>query len=165
MAMAIDLDRGVLIRKVRNANMKIFMYLDTPGEYFNVHGKEVPIQLASAAGFETEKYAKEKYKRDKMAEFRYKMEQELDIEAEGAPAKVLAERAGYKVVETALGYANVFDPDGLKLNERPITEAEAKLLLDFMAPPVEEPVKVKGKTKTAKDVAAEAALAEVIPEE
>ncbi len=143
--MAINLDRGVLIRKVRSANMKIFMYFDTPGVYYNVHEKEVPEGLAIAAGFDTDKYSKLKFKREKMREFEKTIEAQLAMEEEDAaqPPKVLAERGGFKVIDAKLGNVWVLDEDGEKMNDRPINVPTGMLLLDQLAGPATKGKKAK----------------------
>lgn len=153
---SIDLDRGVMIRKAQGPNMKIFMYIDEPGVYYNVHGGEVPKDLAKLAGYDVEKYAKLKWKRDRMSEFQAQIERELEIENSEEPAKIIASEKGFEVrAHGGLGAVDVFDPDGGKLNDRPITEAEGLLLLKFMAGEQPAP-KNKGKAKDGKP-AAEAA--------
>lgn len=139
---AIDLNRGVLIRKMRDANMKIFMYFDTPGIYYNVHGKEIPEAVARAAGFETERYAKQRLKREKMKEFERTIEAQLAMEAEDdAPPAILAERGEFKVIDAKLGNVWVIDASGDKMNERPITQEAGMLLLTVLAgEPAQEPV-------------------------
>lgn len=130
---AIDLDRGVLIRKVRDANMKIFMYFDTPGVYYNVHGKEVPEAVAVSAGFDVAKYSKQRFKREKMKQFEKEIELQLSLEDEGdAPPAVLAEAGGFKVLDAKLGNVWVVDAEGEKMNDRPITEAAGMKLLEVL---------------------------------
>lgn len=142
----IDLDRGVLIRKHSGASMYVYMYIDTPGVYFNAHGNEVPEALAKAAGFDVETFGKERYKREKMQEFRGQLDRELEVAT--VKEKVIAKRDGYRVVARPLGTADVYDPDDQKLNDKPITEAEAMLLLDFMAPKPKAKGKGSGSSKS-----------------
>lgn len=150
---AIDLNRGVLIRKVRSANMKVFMYFDTPGVYLNVHGKEVPEAVAEAAGFDIAKYAKQRLKREKMQEFEKTIEAQLAMEdeAEDVAPKVLAEAGGFQMIDAKLGNVWVIDADGERMNDRPINAAEGKLLLDVLSAPAP---KGKPKLKTADETAA-----------
>lgn len=135
MALAIDLNRGVLMRKYRAANMQVYMYFDTPGIYFNVHGKEVALDVARAAGFDVDRYAKMKLKREKMREFEQTIEAQLAMEDEsGEGPAVLAERGGFKVIDAKLGNVWVVDADGEKMNDRPISEKAGLLLLDQLVP-------------------------------
>jgi len=144
---AIDVRRGVNIRRHRAQMMYIYMYFDDPGVYYNKHGHEVPAALAAEAGFEVEKYAKERYKKQRMAEFKTKLEQELTAAEEAPTDTVLAERGGFKLVKLGEKHGKVFDTDGNPMNERPILLADAEALLEALAPtPVEVAVEVKPKT-------------------
>lgn len=157
---SIDLDRPFLMRKAVGMNMKIFMYFDEPGVYVNVHGKPVPVELANKAGFDTKKWAKAKLKNDKIAEFRAKVEQELDMEPEDDEEVILAEKSGFKIVQRPLGLADVYDADGEKLNDKSITVAEAELLLDLMTDGEGKTGKPAKSPSKAKDGAENAATAE-----
>lgn len=147
MANGINLDRPFLMRKAHDVNMKIFMYFDQPGVYLNVHGGTVPDTIAEKAGFDIKRYAKAKLKAERMAAFREQVEAELEDDTE-TESKVLYEQAGFKVIGLALGMANVLDPDGEKLNDKPISIEEAELLVKMMTEPQ---TKQKGKVKGAED--------------
>ncbi len=130
---SIDLDRPYLMRKATDVNMKIYMYFDQPGVYLNAHGKEIPDTIAIKAGFDVKRWAKQKYKMERMEKFREQVEAELEADDDVTEDKVLGTKAGYKIIGRPLGLADVYDPDGEKLNERAIPVAEAELLMNMMA--------------------------------
>lgn len=144
---AIDVRRGVNIRRHRGQMMYIYMYFDDPGIYYNKHGHEVPATLAAEAGFEVDKYAKERYKKARMAEFKSKLELELTA-AEDAPTDtVLKERGGFKLVKLGEKHGKVFDESGQPMNDRPVLLSDAEALFNHLAP--EEPAKPKAAPKQA----------------
>jgi hypothetical protein len=68
MALAIDLDRGVEYRAAGQHGASVYMYVDTPGEYFDAHGNPVNDELAAATGFDVKKHRLLHAKAVKMAE-------------------------------------------------------------------------------------------------
>lgn len=144
---AIDVRRGVNIRRHRGQMMYIYMYFDDPGIYYNKHGHEVPAQLAAEAGFEVDKYAKERYKRARMNEFKSKLEQELMAADEAPTDTVIAERGGFKLVKAGERHGKVFDSEGFAMNDRPVLMEDAEKLFNHLAPvdPVESKPKAAPK--------------------
>lgn len=130
----IDLNRGVEIHRHRASGMYVYMYIDTPGVYLNHFGKPVDEALAEQAGYEVVRLGKEKLKRERMASAMSAIERELALADSAVAEVILEERGGYKVVQLALGNANIFDDEGNKLNSKPIPEQEARLLLTHMVP-------------------------------
>lgn len=149
-SIGINLDRPYLMRKATDVNMKLFMYFDQPGVYLNIHGKPVPETVAVKAGFDVKKWAKQKLKNDRMEKFREQVERELEAEDgdDEIETKTIYEVEGFKVIGRALGLADAYDADGEKLNDKPISVEEAKLLVDLMAGGDETP-SPKGKTAKA----------------
>ena len=133
MTEAIDVRRGVMIKRHRASGMQVYMYFDTPGVYLNPHGGTVSEELAAQAGFDTKQYAKERLRRDRMASAMSAIEAELALSADNAE-NVIEERDGFKIIELALGNANVVDEDGHLMNPVPIPVAQAKELLKHLAP-------------------------------
>lgn len=142
-AKKIDVDRGVLMKRHAPTNTQVYMYVDTPGEYLNAFGHKVIDQLAKEAGFKVDILSRGRMKRERMAKFKSEMEAELDLIAEGEQ-KVIAERDGFKVVELALGNANVLDENDDRMNTVPMPVKQAMALLDALAPEAEKP---KGKAQ------------------
>lgn len=143
--MSINLDRGVTMRQIVAFNdpknprkyepdinyggMAVYMYKDTPGVYFDVHGKEIPEVIAAKAGFPVGKLAKARRRKEAVAaleaEFRRELEVE-DIEEE----TIVAEAGAYKVVALPMGRARVVDREtGDSVTPVPLPLEAAKVLL------------------------------------
>ena len=129
----VDADRGYVMKRHAPTNTQVFMYVDTPGAYLNAFGHPISDKMAKEAGFDTDKLSRERMKRERMEKFQNEMEAELDLVAAGKQ-KVIAERGGFKVVELALGNANVYDEDDDLMNTVPMPVKQAKALLDALTP-------------------------------
>lgn len=125
--MVIDYDRGVT-HKRHPSGLDVYMYKDQPGVFLNAFGREVTPDLAAAAGFDTDHLLKEKAKRERMALAMAAIEEEFEGEAKQVKAK-----GEFKVVHVGFGRHNLLDPDGNKLNPRPLTKEEALKLLEQVA--------------------------------
>lgn len=134
MSSKIDLNRGVHCTRDRLTGMYIYMYIDTPGVYLSEHGTPVSEVLAKAAGFDTAKYAKERLRRERSAEFNSKLAAELDMLEHEDDEKVVYTVGGWKVIEVGAGFASVKDPDGNRVTAAPIPVEAAKGLLDKIVP-------------------------------
>lgn len=148
----IEWGRG-LIASRHPSGVMVYMYYDTPGSYINVLGKPVSEAMAAEAGMDVAKFSKMKARSDKMAAFKEAVEAELELDVTAEQEVVLASKGGYKVVKLALGNARVVDEATEEvLNPKPITEAEAMLLLehltaDVTGPETETPAAPETKTK------------------
>lgn len=141
--MAIDYDRGVEKHVVPVTKVKVFMYLDRPGEFINAFGTEVDDELARAAGFDVDKWRKVKLKRERMAEAQRFIENELDLEYEVEEQNIVQEAEGFKLVRIGEGGYIVLDPDGNKLVPLPLPKASAEGLFKQLVPKKEPKVKDK----------------------
>jgi len=115
----IDVDRGVSIRQVvkfdgpkfepdeKYGGLTVYMYKDTPGVYFDVHGNKLPDAIAKRAGYPVERLAKARAKREAMQHFEQRLSQELAMEAD--EEVILAEEGGWKVLGLPMGRAKVVD--------------------------------------------------------
>lgn len=86
---AIDRSRGAHIR-IHGSGMRVVMYPDSPGEYFDGVGKPTTEKIAKEAGFDVELHQKQKRRNAAKRKF----EDTLDIhfdEAQDALAKLLDE--------------------------------------------------------------------------
>ncbi len=165
--MPIDIDRGVTIRQIVAFNdpsnprkyepdinyggMAVYMYKDEPGVYYNAHGQVVPEPIAERAGFPTAKLAKAKRRRDAVAALEAQFRAELDADEQEAEI-VLAEGAGYKVVQLPMGRAKVVDADtGLAVTPVPMPVEAAKVLFgELTKTPGEAKLDEPSPTKGAK---------------
>jgi hypothetical protein len=140
---AIDIDRGVSMRQVVRfhkdnphkfeadplyGGMTVYMYKDTPGVYYDVHGRNVPEGMAAKAGFDVSKMAKMRRKREAMADFERQMAQALAME--DSEEEILATKGSWKVVGMPMNRAKVVD---IETNEAvtpvPMPREDALILL------------------------------------
>lgn len=142
MPMEIDVDRGVSIRQItkfenqhkftpdaKYGGLTVYMYKSEPGIYYDVHGRLVPEGLAGMAGFEVEKNAKLRNKRDAMAKFEKRLAQELAIETEDEEV-VIVEEGDWKVVALPMERAKIVDKaTGEAVTAVPMPRADALVLL------------------------------------
>jgi hypothetical protein len=123
--MALDLNRGVKTRFHPNG-MKVSMYLDDPGTYLDDLGKPFPDELAKQAGFDLDKWRKEKLKLQKLAAFKKQLDQEY-ASAEEQLATELSRNGGHDVRAIGGGQYALFGKDGSKVMVG--TKAEIELMV------------------------------------
>lgn len=133
----IDYDRGVSFQLHPKTGMNIYMYKDAPGHYINAFGSPVSDALAREAGFDIERFGKEKIKRERMAIAMGAIERELEAQGDAKPEPVY-EKAGFKVYDIGLGRHNVVDPDGNQLNASPLSREIADVLIRELTPKEED---------------------------
>ena len=129
----IDYDRGVIFMTHQPTGANVYMYTDTPGVYLNAFAKPVGDDMAREAGFPVEKYAKEKVRRERMAQAMEAIDSELSKVAEDEH-QVLSDVKGFKVIDIGLGRHNVQDPDGNVLNSVPLSIEVANKLVERLVP-------------------------------
>ena len=122
----IDLDRGVIICN-HSAGFNVYMYVDTPGVYLNAYGAEVPIGIASEAGFDTERNGKLRQRRERMAKAMQEIEKDLALV--DRVHEVLMEQAGLKLVHVGFERYIIEDADGNNLTKQPLTKEQGENLL------------------------------------
>lgn len=145
----IDYDRGVIIRSHAISGMDVYMYVDEPGRYLTAHGTEVPEQIAKEAGYDVEKLAKDRVRKERKIQATEAIDRELSDE-QNVVEDVVAERNGFKLVSIGLGRHHLKDPEGNQLTGQSLPYESGMKLLDSMAgKEVEVPV-VKQVEKNAK---------------
>lgn len=149
---AIDLNRGVECRFERVTGMEVYMYFDEPGKFFSAHGTPLPDSLAKSCGYDVEKLAKVRLKKERQAQAIAALDAEF---AEGgAVNELVAEADGFKMIHIGYERYNVTDADANVLNPRALTRPEAEALFKAFAPnwdgaaKAETPAKA-GKAKSA----------------
>lgn len=138
----IDYDRGVIINVHQATGMDVFMYVDDPGVFLTAHGKVVPDEIASEAGYDTTKLAKERDKKSRKAQAMQMIDDEL-ADDKDVKEEVVEERNGFKIVATGLGRHYLIDPDGNRLTSISQPLEAAKKLLNGMAGPAISDKKAK----------------------
>lgn len=129
--MKVDVNRGVLIKRHGPTGMHIYMYHDTPGDYFDAHGHTIPAKLAKDAGFDTARHLRLKERASRLARANAAIDEELSLMGESGE-EVIEEAKGFKVVRLPLGNAMVYDEEGNQILNEPIAEAQAKLIFRHM---------------------------------
>lgn len=142
----IDYDRGVTFSVEPSSGMNVYMYDNEPGVYRNIHGLIISAELAKKAGFDIEKYGKEKIKRERMAIAMSAIEAELEHvpEAKKTPIRT---KCGFKIMDIGLERYNVEDPDGNVLNTVAMSKPIADTLFDQLTKECKEDEKKVAKVK------------------
>jgi hypothetical protein len=135
MVNAINYDRGVIFKEHPANGMKIYMYVDKPGEYLTIHGHVIGQSLADEAGFDVARYGRERLKRERMSQAAALIEAEL--EKNTVEEEVVHEQGGWKVVSIGLGRHKVQDPDGNTITNVYMPKEQAMLLVGQLAPKAE----------------------------
>lgn len=154
MAEKIDVDRGVVLQQIvafdktntskftpdpKYGGMSVYMYVDEPGIYYDVHGNKLPEAMAKMAGFDVQKHAKLKKRREALADFDKQMAAQLDME--GDEVEIIKEQGDWQVIALAAGRAKVVDKDtGLPVTATPLPRADALALLTMLNAPSAEGV-------------------------
>lgn len=123
---AIDYNRGVTAREEPASGVRVYMYKDAPGLYYDAHGHEVSEKLARRAGFNVPDLRRERLKRDAIKKSMDEIEASYEQEKREKKEKIIKEEGGYKIVERAFGRCWVIGPDNAQLSDKPLTREEAK---------------------------------------
>lgn len=130
--MKIDLDRGVSIR-VHGSGMRIYMYKDEPGVFYDPTGGRVKPELAAEAGFNVEELTRERKKLAALAAAKRRIDEEFAT-AEDDMRSILSVDTGHEVRHLGFGNYAVFDASGRQLTKRAMTKAQATALLEGLIP-------------------------------
>lgn len=133
----LDLDRGVVIKRHQKFGVYVAMYTDEPGVYRDARGQLVAEKFAASAGFDTARYAKERRKREKLADFMAGLAADMEA-AQNDEDVILEQSEDYRVVQLPMGRAKVVGADGAQLHPLPLTEAEARILFRELAGEADE---------------------------
>jgi len=147
----IDVNRGCHIRFTRGSaagvgiveGMAVYMYVDTPGVFYNDHGKIVPPEFAVSAGFDTETLLKQ---RRKAVAIRDAMELVEKQFTEHQTRELIAEQGEYRVVHIGNELYQVEFEDGTAM-ARPVNKAIALATFQALAGVDETPEAPKAAAK------------------
>jgi hypothetical protein len=115
----IDAPGGAQIRFTGDG-MAVYMLFREPGIYLNDHNRRVPDAIAAEAGFDVERWGKERRKREAVAKATAAIDAEYNVSTQ---RRTLIEHEEYRVVEIQPGYCNIEFDDGTILNARgPVSE-------------------------------------------
>lgn len=149
----IDVDRGVMQCTHKASGMRISMYIDTPGVYFDDHLNPLPASLAKAAGFPTETLEKKRRMAQEMAKVKASLTAQLQI---GSTQEVYKEAGRYRVLHFPETGMAVVESDGERLTPTPVALGVAIVLFD-------ELVKEMGEGSAAEQVDASSTEATPTP--
>lgn len=144
----IDVNRGVMY-SYHSSGMRIFMYLDEPGIYFDDHLGHVPDRVAAEAGFNVQRFAKLRLRNMEVAKVKAALDAKLDIQD---IKTVLREQGRYRLVQYDNGMARVETDEGPLTPVPmgvPIAEALFKSLTED--PELNPPKEPETKTEAAAD--------------
>lgn len=133
----INYNRGVMIRDHGSLGVKVYMYLDDPGLYLNVHGKPIAETLAKQAGFDVVEYRKRRSMKLATTEFERKLR--AQYEAETQETLVVETKGLMRIVD--LGHGRFYvqsSMDGTEwenLHKEPLGLEMAKTLLAGLGEP------------------------------
>lgn len=128
--MSIDLNRGVTSRK-HPAGVRIYMYLDEPGGYYDERGRAVNRKMARAAGFDVDRDVINQEKNARLTQYR----RELDAEFASRSAELdragemSAQGDGIAVIPLGAGGFKV-TVDERTVTDHPVTIEEAEKLVE-----------------------------------
>lgn len=130
----IDVNRGVVSRLHRETGVRVYMYWDKPGYYYDEHHNSLAEEFAGSAGFPVREHAKDRFKAEKMEAFSAQVQAQLAAAEEAQDKEVIAEKGGYQVLAMPYGTAIVVDETGNKMTPLPVAKAHALGLLDALVP-------------------------------
>lgn len=155
MPQAIDVNRGVMVKRDTASGMYIYMYIDTPGVYYNGLGREVPEALAASVGYDTATFAREKRKRQMMTEAMGAIEAELELAQSAKTEDILREQGGYKVIGVGTNMAHIAEAEtGERITTTPVPVELAMATMDKLVGPAQakpKAVETAPKTTTSKE--------------
>lgn len=128
----IDYDRGVIINIHQASGMDVYMYVDDPGKFLTAHAQIVSDAIAKEAGYDVEKLAKDRVKKERKAQALQMIDNELSDDKD-IKEDVVDERNGWKIVSIGLGRHHLNDPDGNRITSVPQPLEAAQKLLNGMA--------------------------------
>lgn len=128
----VDYDRGAIIQTHPGTGMDVFMYVDTPGKYFDAHLNAVPDNIAREANYNVEALAKERLRMERKLQASAIIDKEI-ADDDSLKEEIVSERNGFTVVTIGKGRHNVKDPDGNILNAHPLPKEMAEKLFSAMA--------------------------------
>lgn len=123
--LGIDLNRGVTMRMEPDSGIRVCMYKDEPGNFYDLKGRILPESFAKKSGFDIKELEKQKKYNKALNGAREALNDEYSGVAE---QEVLEEIGEFKAVKCAYGNADVYR-NGDKMNSVAIKANEAIALV------------------------------------
>lgn len=124
----IDRNRGCMIRHHRSG-VRVVMYMDQPGVYYDENGHEVDEGLAKAVGYDVEANRNEGRKQQVRRRFEKLLDQQFSESADLVD-RIADGDTNIKVTKTANGRFHIYNSDGDKLSKNDMSEEEAALFYE-----------------------------------
>ena len=100
--------------KFHPSGLKVSMYFDDPGTYYDDRGNKIDESFAKGAGFDLEKNRRDKLKLLKLEQYKRQLDQEY-ASAEELLAEELARNGGHDVRSVGGGQFALFGKDGKRV--------------------------------------------------
>ena len=126
--MALDLNRGVLVKFHPVNRMQVAMYIDRPGEYLTETGEAIDAKFAKEAGYDVAKDLRKKVANEKLAAYKAQLDAEMRAE-EDALAQAMTDKSGHDVRHIGGGQYALFDKTGKRLTKVAMTKADIEMLV------------------------------------
>ena len=131
----LDLNRGVLKRKIKSSGIVVCMYHDDPGVYLDLHGRRLPDKHAKQAGYDIDGLGKKRKRLEAVKRATEKVHADFQHE----DANIVREVDGVGIEKFGEGrgaWFNVIDVStGVRINGIPLKRAEAEKILDDITKP------------------------------
>lgn len=128
--MSIDLDRGCIIRQ-HSSGIRIVMYADAPGDYFDERGMPISEAVALAAGFDVAELSKQKAKAKRLKAFHAQLEREYASEQDRIADAITAGGA-LRARHIGGGQYAIFDGDN-QVTKYALTKEGASELIEQLS--------------------------------
>lgn len=128
---AIQRSRGCTIR-FHPDGFRVFMYKGEPGRWYDERGETVTEKVAQRAGFDVETLQRERAKREKLEQYRQRVEQEFASQEQDVARLLSAQTEGLEVKHIGAGKYAVHDAEGVRLTQRALSKREAEELISDM---------------------------------
>lgn len=133
--MSIDLDRGCIIRQ-HSSGIRIAMYYDSPGDYYDERGVLVSRDFAQQAGFDVADLEKQKQKSKRLKVFQQQLEREYSSEQDRI-AEAISAGGKLKARHIGGGQYAIFDGEN-QLTKYAMTKEDAALVLTQLSGTAED---------------------------
>lgn len=123
----LDMNRPLMYCTHKASGARVFMYLDDPGLYLDQHGRPFPEEAAKEAGFQVERYRKQRIMQKERAKFEEAMKAELKISDD---VETYLEKGSLRIQhypETGMAF---LERDGERLYATPIPLSTAVTLFN-----------------------------------
>jgi hypothetical protein len=128
----LDADKGLSIRRHEGTDQQLFMYKTEPGLYLNAFGNEVSEKIAREAGFDVEKFSRQRLRSERLADAAAIVDAEM-AQADNKEAVKIAEHGGFAIMDVGFNRFVLETSEGDRVTPRAVTLAVAQSLLSKLS--------------------------------